>query len=51
VEQNARAALRIADSCHVMELGRITIEGPAATLSGDSRIADIYLGAGVAVAS
>jgi branched-chain amino acid transport system ATP-binding protein len=46
VEQNARAALRIADTCHVMELGRITIEGTSAELSADRRIADIYLGAG-----
>ena len=46
VEQNARAALRIADTCHVMELGRITIEGTPAELSADRRIADIYLGAG-----
>jgi branched-chain amino acid transport system ATP-binding protein len=46
VEQNARAALRIADRCHVMELGRITLEGSAAELSADKRISDIYLGAG-----
>jgi branched-chain amino acid transport system ATP-binding protein len=48
VEQNARAALRIADTCYVMELGAITIEAPAKALSGDRRIADIYLGASAA---
>lgn len=48
VEQNARAALRIADTAYVMELGAITIEGPAKVLSGDRRIADIYLGASAA---
>jgi branched-chain amino acid transport system ATP-binding protein len=48
VEQNARAALRIADTASVMELGAITIEGPAKALSGDRRIADIYLGASAA---
>jgi branched-chain amino acid transport system ATP-binding protein len=48
VEQNARAALRLADAAYVMELGSITIEGPAKALSGDRRIADIYLGAAAA---
>ena len=47
VEQNARAALRIADTGYVMELGAMTMQGPAADLATDPRIADIYLGASV----
>ena len=44
VEQNARAALAIADYGYVMELGRIVIEGRAENLAADARIRDIYLG-------
>ncbi len=44
VEQNAKAALRIADRAAVMEGGRIALEGPAAELSGDARIVEAYLG-------
>ena len=46
VEQNARAALQIADYGYVMELGEISIEGPAAELAQDRRVAEIYLGLG-----
>ena len=46
VEQNARAALRIADRAYVMELGQMTMDGPADALAADPRIADIYLGVG-----
>jgi len=45
VEQNARAALRIADRAYVVESGTTTLEGPAAELAGDSRVIDAYLGA------
>lgn len=45
VEQNARAALRIADRGYVLENGSITIEGTGATLMTDSRIVEAYLGA------
>lgn len=45
VEQNARAALRIAHRAYVVESGRTTLEGPASSLAGDSRIVDAYLGA------
>jgi len=45
VEQNARAALRIADRAYVVENGRTTLEGAAAELAGDSRVVDAYLGA------
>lgn len=44
VEQNAKAALRAADRAYVMELGRVTLEGEAATLASDPRITEIYLG-------
>ena len=44
VEQNARAALRIADRAYLLETGRITLEGPAATLAADPRIMQTYLG-------
>ncbi|HEY0835897.1 MAG TPA: ABC transporter ATP-binding protein [Azospirillum sp.] len=44
VEQNARAALRIADHAAVMEDGRIVLAGPAERLRDDPRIAEAYLG-------
>lgn len=43
VEQNARAALRIADRAYVMELGLFTMQGPAQEFSGDQRIVSSYL--------
>jgi len=46
VEQNARAALELADYGYVMELGEITIEGAATELARDPRIIDTYLGLG-----
>jgi branched-chain amino acid transport system ATP-binding protein len=44
VEQNARAALRVAHHGHVLENGRITLEGPAADLRDNPRVIDTYLG-------
>lgn len=44
VEQNARAALRIADFGYVLETGRIVLEGPAATLLDDPKVKSAYLG-------
>lgn len=44
VEQNAKAALRIADQAAVIEGGRIIMSGPAGELASDSRVADAYLG-------
>jgi branched-chain amino acid transport system ATP-binding protein len=43
VEQNARAALRIADRAYVMELGLFTMQGPAQEFAGDQRIVSSYL--------
>ena len=45
VEQNARAALEVADHAYVLEMGEIALEGPAADLAKDSRVIDTYLGA------
>lgn len=44
VEQNARRALRAADSGYVLEVGEVTHSGPAAELIGDERIVAAYLG-------
>ena len=46
VEQNAKAALSIADRGYVMETGRIVIEGTAAQLQADQQIQAAYLGKG-----
>ena len=46
VEQNAMAALGIADRAYVMETGQIVIEGDAADLIRDPEINDAYLGKG-----
>ena len=44
VEQNARAALRIADRGYVMEGGKIIIEGTAELLLSDEKVRSAYLG-------
>ena len=44
VEQNAYAALQIADRGYVMETGRILMAGPAVELIADERIRAAYLG-------
>jgi branched-chain amino acid transport system ATP-binding protein len=46
VEQNVRAALKVADYGYVMEGGRVVLEGPAAQLRDDPRVRDAYLGGG-----
>jgi branched-chain amino acid transport system ATP-binding protein len=45
VEQNARAALEVADHGYVLEMGEIALAGPAEELAKDSRVIDTYLGA------
>ena len=45
VEQNARAALAVADHGYVLEMGEISLHGPAAQLAQDPRVIDTYLGA------
>jgi branched-chain amino acid transport system ATP-binding protein len=44
VEQNAYAALQVADRGYVMETGRITMSGPADELIADEGIRAAYLG-------
>lgn len=44
VEQNARAALSIADQGYVIELGRIVMDGRGTDLLKDDRIRQAYLG-------
>jgi branched-chain amino acid transport system ATP-binding protein len=44
VEQNVTAALKIADSAYIMETGRITSKGSAASLLGDDEVRRRYLG-------
>jgi len=46
VEQNARAALQVADYAYVLELGSITKHGPAAEIANDERLIESYLGLG-----
>jgi branched-chain amino acid transport system ATP-binding protein len=45
VEQNARAALAVADHGYVLEMGELALQGPAAQLAQDPRVIDTYLGA------
>jgi len=44
VEQNARAALSIADRAYVMETGKIALSGTAAEIRSDPRVRAAYLG-------
>jgi branched-chain amino acid transport system ATP-binding protein len=49
VEQNARAALQIADYGYVMENGSVALEGSCETLRSDPRVVETYLGIAPAV--
>jgi branched-chain amino acid transport system ATP-binding protein len=44
VEQNAQAALKIADRAYVMELGEFVLSGSAQEIAANSRVAASYLG-------
>lgn len=44
VEQNARAALQVADYGYVLETGEIVLEGPSADLAANPRVIESYLG-------
>jgi branched-chain amino acid transport system ATP-binding protein len=46
VEQNAAAALEVADRAYVLQTGRVVAQGSAAELQSSSAIADAYLGIG-----
>jgi len=44
IEQNARAALSIADYAYILETGIVKLEGPAAQLAVDDAVRRTYLG-------
>jgi branched-chain amino acid transport system ATP-binding protein len=44
VEQNARAALQVADYAYVLETGDIALEGPASELASNPKVIETYLG-------
>jgi branched-chain amino acid transport system ATP-binding protein len=44
VEQNAHAALAIADRAYVLETGRVMMSGTAAAIEGDQKVREAYLG-------
>jgi len=46
VEQNARAALQVADYAYVLEMGAVAMQGPARELADDPRVVEAYLGLG-----
>jgi branched-chain amino acid transport system ATP-binding protein len=46
VEQNARAAVQIADYAYVLETGEVVLDGPAGALANDPRVIESYLGLG-----
>jgi len=47
IEQNARQALKISDYGLVLEQGQTRIEGTAASILADTRIAQLFLGGGL----
>lgn len=51
VEQNARAALQVADHGYVLEMGEVSAQGPASELSNDPRVIETYLGTARAAAA
>ncbi len=44
IEQNARAAMAVADHAYVLETGSIALAGPASALAADPRVIETYLG-------
>jgi branched-chain amino acid transport system ATP-binding protein len=44
VEQNARAALRLADYAYVIETGDVVLEGEASAMAENPRVIETYLG-------
>ncbi len=44
VEQNARAALKLADYAYVLEMGELSMQGTGQDLVEDPRIIESYLG-------
>lgn len=46
VEQNALQTLKIADYAYVLEVGEVSMEGPASQLIKDPKLVEAYLGGG-----
>jgi branched-chain amino acid transport system ATP-binding protein len=44
VEQNVRATLDLVDELYLLERGKVVARGPAASMKGDPRILEAYLG-------
>lgn len=44
VEQNAKAALKVANHCYVLERGEVVLEGLAAELLDNPKVKEVYLG-------
>lgn len=44
IEQNARAALQVADYAYVIETGDMAMEGPASELASNPKVIETYLG-------
>jgi branched-chain amino acid transport system ATP-binding protein len=44
VEQNAKAALKVADHCYVLERGEVVLEGLATELLDNPKVKEVYLG-------
>jgi ABC-type branched-subunit amino acid transport system ATPase component len=44
VEQNVRAALRIADHVYILAQGKTQFDGPATALSEEDELIELYLG-------
>lgn len=44
IEQNATAALEVADRAYVLESGKVKISGSAKELSADDKVTKAYLG-------
>jgi branched-chain amino acid transport system ATP-binding protein len=45
VEQNAPLALSVSSRTYVLEIGRVVVEGDSASIAGDERMREAYLGA------
>ncbi|HEU4511878.1 MAG TPA: ABC transporter ATP-binding protein [Nocardioidaceae bacterium] len=49
IEQNARAAFKIADRVYLLDRGRVALKGSTTELLGDHRVQHAYLGGGYTV--